>query len=83
MNDIDTLLNKLADAQFASCSCMTKTPEVKWHHSNCKYRIFFEAYKMIFNMREILESVNKHGATIGSEQWLACRKLLKLDNIPL
>lgn len=39
----EALTDRLLRATVGSCTCMTKTPELKHHDSMCHYRLFEEA----------------------------------------
>lgn len=39
----EDLLYRLSTAMIASCSCMTKTPELKYHDPLCPYRLYAES----------------------------------------
>ncbi len=41
MSDVFEKLNR---ATVASCTCLTKTPEVEYHDENCRYRLLREIY---------------------------------------
>ena len=49
---MSTLRQRMFNAQFASCSCCTKTPEVSYHAEECRYRVLNEACRRI----DLLES---------------------------
>ena len=38
----NSVFEKLSLLQFSSCSCLTKTPELKYHQELCKYRLAAE-----------------------------------------
>ena len=38
---------KLQLATLASCSCLTKTPEIAYHEPHCRYRVLAEAKILI------------------------------------
>jgi hypothetical protein len=43
MSDKTQLIQKLIIAQSGACNCLTKTPEVSWHETSCRYRVLAEA----------------------------------------
>lgn len=43
-NEKRSLVDRLFEAQVASCSCQTKTPEIRYHDPMCHYRLFAEAW---------------------------------------
>jgi hypothetical protein len=47
----DSIDVRLAKATVASCECMTKTPEVKFHNEDCRYRIIMEAMGELDKLR--------------------------------
>lgn len=53
------LKQKILFAQYASCTCMTKTPELQYHEEGCRYRVLGEAQHRI----DILESALRWYAT--------------------
>ena len=44
MRERHTWYSRLAMAQVASCTCETKTPEIRHHDEMCHFRLFSEAY---------------------------------------
>lgn len=46
-----TLLERLADACTASCTCLTKTPDWTHHEANCRYRLLSEAVEQIESLQ--------------------------------
>lgn len=42
MIDISYIIRKIDQASIASCSCLTKTPEIEFHSETCRYRILQE-----------------------------------------
>jgi hypothetical protein len=44
---------KLLLATSSSCSCLTKTPELKYHNDICTYRVIMEAIDEINELRKI------------------------------
>lgn len=62
---------RLARCTVASCGCMTKTPEVRYHDESCLYRVLNEAI-------EVLDATRPDNATRQArfETWFA-------DNFPL
>lgn len=48
----DDLLVRLVMGTVASCCCMTKTHEVKYHDELCRYRLLTEATDEITKLRE-------------------------------
>lgn len=47
--------DKLTLLQIASCTCCTKTPIIKYHNENCKYRIACELEELIIDFYENLK----------------------------
>lgn len=48
-----------SDSVVASCNCLTKTPEIKFHKLGCKYRLIVErdeAKAEVERLREVIES---------------------------
>lgn len=48
MTDVPTriagpLTERLFRAQVGGCTCLTKTPELRYHDAQCHYRLFSEA----------------------------------------
>jgi len=54
MTDTTQLLRRLVSAQVAGCTCMTKTPELRYHAEDCHYRLFAEAHAAISELQERL-----------------------------
>lgn len=54
-NNTDTSLKKLgsvlAQAAFGSCTCMTKTPDPRYHTRICRYRFISEANEIVSDLR--------------------------------
>lgn len=49
---------RLLGAMFASCSCLTKTPETKYHKPTCLYRVLNDAWQEIETHRNSLRAQN-------------------------
>lgn len=49
---MNSLRQRMFEAQVASCTCVTKTPEVSYHREDCTYRILNEACRRM----DLLES---------------------------
>lgn len=55
-----TLVERLLEAQVASCSCLTKTPDVQYHNPACRYRLFHEAemsLRVMDRLDELLQTM--------------------------
>jgi hypothetical protein len=52
---IEDVAHRLRIGQIASCSCETKTPEVKYHQPYCRYRLLEEGATEIERLRAGLE----------------------------
>lgn len=48
----EDLIVKLAKACVGGCTCLTKTPEIKFHDVGCHYRLFTEAWEEIKRLRQ-------------------------------
>lgn len=46
----EKILSLLCTAIIGSCTCMRKTPEVKYHSPDCRYRVLSEAEQLILGM---------------------------------
>lgn len=46
------LINRLHAATVASCTCMTKTPDIAFHAINCMYRVLVEAVAEITRLNK-------------------------------
>lgn len=44
---IEAITDKLTQIEAAGCTCLTKTPEIKYHAPNCKYRLAVEVEEML------------------------------------
>lgn len=53
MRDIKSKI--LAIMRGVSCTCLAKTPEIKHHKEECKYRMFFEKNKREVWVKEACE----------------------------
>lgn len=42
------------DLDYPLCDCLTKTPELKYHHRNCKYRIHSEKETLASFLYDVL-----------------------------
>ena len=62
------LLFKLRVASVVSCSCLTKTPDIRYHSESCLYRLLTEASDAIKQLREDINT--EHGDLIAKEQIL-------------
>lgn len=51
-SNLRSLSERLLDAQIASCSCLTKTPEHQHHDPMCRYRLFYEAWRALDAQRQ-------------------------------
>jgi hypothetical protein len=62
-NDLTT---RLARCTVASCRCLTKTPEVRYHDESCLYRVLNEAI-------EVLDALGTNSPTRETrfESWFA------------
>jgi len=63
MTDSHTAETSLADrlffAQVAGCTCLTKTPETKYHKPLCHFRLFVESLKRIAELESRAEEIEK------------------------
>lgn len=48
---------KLLQHTIASCTCFTKTNDIKYHNEDCRYRVISEAIEEITQLRGCLFSV--------------------------
>jgi hypothetical protein len=48
------LIMRLASAEVAGCTCLTKTGEIKHHATMCHYRLFNEARDEIVKLSKML-----------------------------
>jgi hypothetical protein len=53
-----TTLKRLQNAQYGSCSCLTKTPELKYHDESCKFRLCAEAEAEIHHLQKFKDRYN-------------------------
>ncbi len=53
------------DLDYPLCDCLTKTPELKYHHKNCKYRIFAEREKLINCSFDLISEIKKLHQTLS------------------
>ncbi len=65
------LLWKLIELQSSSCSCLTKSPELKYHAESCRYRVLGELYGEVqawaLPSDRALARVSELSAEIGQE----------------
>jgi hypothetical protein len=54
-----SLLSRLASASVAGCTCMTKTPVLRYHNPTCTYRVVTEAYDEIVKLQKDANLGNK------------------------
>lgn len=47
---INDVLRKLDYLSIASCSCLTKTPDIEFHSDTCRYKILQEIKKQILQL---------------------------------
>lgn len=50
--ELDDKLFELLKEMQGSCSCMTKTPDIKFHKFNCKYRKLMLRYELLSAQKE-------------------------------
>lgn len=54
------LMERLVRAQVAGCTCLTKTPELRFHDPHCTYRLVREAGDDIERLRGLLRRAYLH-----------------------
>lgn len=58
-----------SDSPVASCNCMTKTPEVKFHKVGCKYRLIMERDELAALLTEAKKVFDNLPAAVDKEGW--------------
>jgi hypothetical protein len=53
------LLSRLSSASVAGCTCMTKTPVLRYHNPTCTYRVVTEAHDEIVKLQRDANLGNK------------------------
>lgn len=53
------ILHRLIFGIGGSCSCLTKTHEVKYHTPLCKYRLLMDAHAEIVKLRQEIDTLKK------------------------
>ena len=55
--DRSDLLDRGIAAQIAGCNCDTKSPELRWHAGDCRYRVLSEMDAIIRKLRGALNQI--------------------------
>jgi hypothetical protein len=66
--EVSNLKLRLLLASVGACSCLTKTPDIRYHGENCLYRLLTEASDAIKQLREEINT--DHTDLISKEQIL-------------
>lgn len=72
----ESIRYKLLKLQMGSCTCCTKTPEVKYHLADCNYRLASEMLEYVQGIHNIVnaerERLNKISESMSDSRDIHC-----------